>query len=252
MSNQLFQTFLIKFYQTAKGRELLKEEQTLLNHSLARIFGYFLVQLGQTSQQDLLKESRVSFKVLVDYNILSDQQQEFVRVDLDYLPFKRDSIDAVFLPHTLETVQDPYHLLRQVDKMILPEGSLIISGFNPYGSKILRLKFGEFKQQFKQAHFITESRLIDWLNLLGYDIKCIHYKEDKPANSIKTLLLSFLRKFGLEHRSVYVISAKKRVESQTPIGLNWRLANWLPVKKGQTVASSNSSHTQNKRYKCKQ
>ena len=252
MSNQIFQAFLVRFYQTAKGVELLREESTLLNHSLTRIFGYFMVQVGQTCQQDLLKESRVSFKVLVDCTKPVNPVHEFVKADIDYLPFKRQSVDVVFLPHTLETVKDPYHLLRQVDKMILPEGSLIISGFNPYGSRMLALRLGEFKHEFKQVNFITESRLIDWLNLLGYDIECIHYKQDSPRNRIKKSFFMVLRKLGFELQSVYIISAKKRVESQTPIGLNWRLSNWLPVKKGQSVVSNNATHNViNKRNKCK-
>ncbi len=243
MTNQTFQMFLSHFYLTEKGSRFLKEEQALLSHSLNRVFGYFIVQIGKTTGQDLLKESRINFKVLVDQSLPNEHANEYIQADIDYLPFKKESIDAVFIPHTLEAVSDPYHLLRQIDKMILAEGHLIITGFNPLGSQIVSARFGEYRREFKQAHFIKESRVIDWLNLLGYDIECVHYQ-----NKNKNFFLSFLKKIGIEFGSVYLILAKKRVESQTPVGLNWRLSNWLPVKKGQAVAN----HTIHKKEKeCK-
>lgn len=255
MINKNFQTFLSKFYLTSKGKALLDEERELLNHSLSHVFGYYLLQIGQTSNIDLLTTSRVSFKVLVDINLLDKNDNEFVQAHIDYLPFKKDSIDAVLLPHSLETVEDPYHLLRQVDKMILPEGHLIISGFNTIGKKIIPIKFGEFKQQFKQAHLIKESRLIDWLNLLGYDIECIHYKHSNKKiikwslDFYIEMFFAGLRKVGLEFGNVYVILAKKRIESSTPIGLNWQLSNWLPKKRAAII---NASSNNNQEKKCKQ
>jgi ubiquinone/menaquinone biosynthesis C-methylase UbiE len=252
MSNQNFQTFLAKFYLTAKGQRLLDEEVGLLNRSLSCLFGYYLVQIGKTTQVDLLIESRISYKVLVDKNFDTQYQYSFVQADIDYLPFKKESVDMVFIPHTLEAVADPYHLLRQIDKIILPEGALVISGFNPLGKKVISMmRFGEFKQQFKQAHFIKEARLIDWLNLLGYDIECINYEHtNKVFNKFdlrffREKLFAGLRKIGFEFGNVYVIVARKRKESSTPIGLNWKLSNWLPVKKRQ-VAVNNSSHRKEK------
>ncbi len=242
MHNQTFQGFLTNYYLTTKGKGLLKEEKELLNLSLSKVFGYFLVQIGQTSTEDLLSESRISFKMLVDEKNKQNPAYHFIQADIDYLPFKPHTIDAILLPHSLETVTDPYHLLRQIDKMILPEGNLIISGFNPIGSKIIPLRLGEYKHNFKQANLIKASRIVDWLNLLGYDIESINYpQKHTPSLTEKTVL--FLSKIGLELGNIYVISAKKRIESPTPIGLNWKLSNWLPVKKGQAVANNTNHQT---------
>lgn len=248
MPNQNFQKFLSNYYLTTKGIALLKEEEALLNLCLNKVFGYYLVQIGQTTKIDLLSENRINYKIIVDSllnqdNCLSNYCK--VTANIDYLPFKSDSIDAVFIPHTLETVPDPYHLLRQVDKMILPEGNLVISGFNPFGRHLVSIRLGKYRKQLKQVHFIKEARIVDWLNLLGYDIECIRYKRVETKQGFFSVVINkivlILNRMGIEFGNVYVILAKKRIESSKPIDLNWKLANWLPVKKGQ-VAMNNSSH----------
>lgn len=252
MCNQTFQLFLKSFYQGSVGKELLEEEKSLLEQGLSCVFGYFLVQIGQTSENDLLVSSRINQKVIVDNFIPkplnNEKNYEWVYADIDYLPFKPGSVDAVFLPHTLESVPDPYHLLRQVDKMIMADGRLIISGFNPWGNKIWKFSFGKYRKNFKQAHLISEKRLVDWLNLLGYELEFILYKTYHSYDSVWTMdfvkagLQRLAHKLGLEFGNVYVIVAKKRVESPTPVGLNWRLANWLPIKRGKVLVSNQTNH----------
>lgn len=248
MANQNFQKFLSEYYLTAKGEGLLKEEEALLSHCLNHVFGYYLVQIGLTTTLDLLTKNRINYKIIVDsqFNDCNRASGYYkITANLDYLPFKAESVDAVFIPHTLESVADPYHLLRQVDKMILPEGYLVISGFNPFGKYIVSMRTGKFRKYLKQVHFIKEARIVDWLNLLGYDIECIQYKQFRKEGGFFSTVLNklfiALEKVGIEFGSVYVVLAKKRIESSKPVGLNWKLANWLPVKKGQ-VAMNNSSH----------
>jgi len=177
MTNQSFQCFLYTFYQTPKGQSLLREERGLIDRSLEQVFGLHMVQLGIPSANDLLKNNRVSHKVLAnDVSLYVSGKSSFVQTNIDYLPFKPDSIDAVLMPHTLETVADPYHLLRQVDKMLIGEGHLLLTGFNPFSCQMLRQRFSENRQAFKQANLLRPHRIIDWLNLLGYDIEIIILK----------------------------------------------------------------------------
>ena len=49
----------------------------------------------------------------------------------DELPFASQSIDLVALPHVLEFTDDPHEVLREVARVLMPEGRLIITGFNP-------------------------------------------------------------------------------------------------------------------------
>lgn len=231
----MFQNFLQSWFQSKAGQQSFASEKDLLVKQLDKVFGYYLVQLGHPYPESFLATSRVAVKLLLDEqeNSLRDVQQ--VLADLDYLPFRKDSLDAVLLPHTLETVADPYHLIRQVDDILRSDGHLIITGFNPWGLKTLVARWGKNRQDFAQAHFLRLNRLVDWLNLLGYEIRLAQYEAG----------YSWLDKVGVHLGGVYILVAKKRVSSPLPVGLNWKLANWLPFGKPQ-VAPSYKRNKQNK------
>lgn len=239
MTNPPFQTFLYRFYQTEKGRALFRQEKHLVDQALAQVFGLYLVQLGITSSQSMLENSRVGFKLVTDQDHLACDGMEFVQSDIDYLPFKADTIDVAVMPHTLETVPDPYHLLRQVDQMLIPEGHLLITGFNPLSCQTMRNRVGEYRRAFKQANLLRAHRVIDWLNVLGYDIEMVNYssisclsrEEHDMGWQWVERIEGWLNRAGFDFGNVYCILAKKRIASPTPVGLNWRLSNWLPMKK---------------------
>ena len=50
--------------------------------------------------------------------------------DLLDLPFEAQSVDLIVMPHTLEFTRDPHRLLREAERVLMPEGQLIILGFN--------------------------------------------------------------------------------------------------------------------------
>lgn len=255
MQNQPFHDFLYHFYQSPGGQSLLNQEQALIDNCLAKLFGYYLVQLGISCEQSLLINSRVSRNFVIDEFKSDTLPHDFIQADLDYLPISNDSVDVVLLPHTLEAVQDPYHLLRQIDHMLVPEGHVLITGFNAFGCQIIRHRFGEDRKGFKQANLVQEKRVIDWLNVLGYDIQKINYSSMSCTSSVKTSkILSVIERWfdslGIDLGNVYCILAKKRVGSPQPVGLNWRLANWLPMKKGR-ITATNRTQNNAKRHHAK-
>lgn len=247
-SNINFQTFLKDWFETPIGSALFEQERLLVEKELPRLFGYYLVQLGQPSQQSLLQTSRIKTKVVLD-NHINDQVADLqVLADLDFLPFKDDSLDVVFMPHSLESVPDPYHLVRQVDRMLMAEGFLVVSGFNPYGCSLLRSYFSGARKGLKGANLLKMHRIIDWLNLLGYDIQvaqhgpisCFKQRSERLDSWFWLNVERFegwLEHIGIHFGNIYIIVAKKRVVTPSPVGLDWKLANWLPVRKGQTVAA---------------
>jgi len=246
--NTSFQGFLYHFYSSQKGRLLLRKEKVLLKLALDKVFGYKLIQIGVPSQVSLLQESRVQYNVLVDKVLLPCGDFPYIQAEIDYLPFKKQSIDVVVLPHTLEAVSDPYHLLRQVDKMLAGEGRLIITGFNPYGCNTIKNRIGKNRTAFGSANLMKMSRIVDWLNLLDYDIETTIFSDldcllrKPPDRSSVDVERGFceksLARIGIELGDLYCIKAKKRIDSPKPVGLNWKLSNWLPAKKGVAVATN--------------
>ena len=88
-----------------------------------------------------------------------------VAAPLDTLPFRSDSIDAIFLPHTLELVQDPYAVLREAERILTAEGCLMICGFNPFSGwgarRALGRLFGRPAFPPRTQRMLSERRLRD-------------------------------------------------------------------------------------------
>jgi hypothetical protein len=52
----------------------------------------------------------------------------------------------VVLPHALELARDPHHALREVERVLVPEGRVVISGFNPASLWGLRQRAGRMRR----------------------------------------------------------------------------------------------------------
>jgi len=265
--NQGFQQFLKHWYRHPGGRLLHEQESRLLEPAIANLFGYFFVQLGCTSQMDWIKFSRVSEKLILDDRIdpalvksLSTDKNEthsvhWIKADLDYLPIAKESVDVMLLPHTLETVQDPYYILRQVDSMLMPEGHLVLTGFNPYACGILKNRFSKQGKAFREANLVRSQRVIEWLEVLGYDIEKVKYStiscfagttsdSGKLGWRLLERLERALSRMGLQFGNVYCIVARKRVDAPRMVGLSWRRTRWFNLGKAPQLASRNAHKKQ--------
>jgi SAM-dependent methyltransferase len=97
---------------------------------------------------------------------------------LDSLPFRSDSIDAIFLPHTLELMEDPYAVLREAERVLCAEGCLMICGFNPFSGWGVRRAFAQYfgRPVFppQTRRLLSERRLRDWVAVLGFDVHSVY------------------------------------------------------------------------------
>ena len=86
------------------------------------------------------------------------------------LALQSDSVDVMLLPHTLEFEPDPHEVLREVVRVLRGEGELLVLGFEPLGSWSLRNAFTRGGCPPGLRRTISESRLADWLKLLGFEV----------------------------------------------------------------------------------
>ena len=110
--------------QTSQGRYLLDWEQGALDRLVADVFGYYAVQVGLPGV-DLLRANRMPCRLSCGGAGRDLRCSEFE------LPFATASLDLVLLPHVLEFSAHPHRVLREVERVLVPEGSVVISGFNP-------------------------------------------------------------------------------------------------------------------------
>ncbi len=141
-------------------------EHVRFDEAVADIFGFNAVQIGMV-ECDFLRANRMPFRFRCgdagDADLLSD---------LHHLPLPSTSIDLVVLPHVLEFSQQPHQILREVERVLVPEGHIVITGFNPYSLWGSRRWFASSYAGFPwTGRYLGVRRLKDWLTLLGFDIR---------------------------------------------------------------------------------
>lgn len=98
-----------------------------------------------------------------------------LRCDFESLPFPSNSLDLVVMPHALELARDPHHTLREVARVLVPEGRVVIAGFNPASLWGLWQRMGRWGVDralvLPQGEFIAYWRLRDWLRLLDLEVE---------------------------------------------------------------------------------
>ena len=156
---------LQEWFETPLGQYLLQKERAYLDDVTPDIFGFHALQLGVPGV-DLLRENRIAHKVRVAN--LADPD---VYARAHELPFATQSIDLVLLPHALEFSEEPHQILREVDRVMMAEGRLIILGFNPWSLWGLRSALGFSRHAIPwSGHFVSLPRVKDWLALLGFEV----------------------------------------------------------------------------------
>lgn len=216
---------------SAAGHYLIEWEQAQFDYMVADLFGYKAIQLGLT-QLNNLRQNRI-----VDQGMVAEQMaapQEMLHVThlarFDMLPFSSESIDLVVLPHTLEYVDTPRVVLREIKRILRPEGHIVLSCFNPNSLWGLRHAWATMVDQPwlpQGIQAIPYARVKAWLRLLGFEIDggcfgCYRL----PAKQEKWLRYSaFMDKAGDRwwpiFGAVYMLSAVKREAGVRLIGPAW-------------------------------
>ncbi|MDO8413404.1 MAG: methyltransferase domain-containing protein [Gallionellaceae bacterium] len=222
---------LTEWFATPQGQYLLACEQAFFDHNVADIFGYNAVQLGLT-EYEFLRASRMPLRTVAGNRAglpatSEPSPYEMVRLIMDELPFECGSLDMVVMPHVLEFNEHPHQILREVERVLRPEGTIIISGFNPRSLWGMRRKLGPRMGYPWRGNFITLPRLKDWLALLGFEIVAGRFACYAPpvANPKWLSRFKFMEPAGDRWWAVcggiYYLQAVKRVPGMRPIKPSW-------------------------------
>ncbi len=219
---------------TTLGQYLLAREQAMYDETVGDIFGFNALQLGLLPL-DTLKNSRIPHLMRVG------NRDGDANCESDYLPFAESCIDLVCLPHVLEFSRNPHQTLREAERVLVPEGHLIITGFNPISAWGVKQTLSKNTTYPWCGHFFTLSRIKDWLALLGLEFVSGQMDGyEPPINDEKWLKhFAFMDKTGNKWwpmmGGLYFIVAKKRVVNMTLLKPSWK-QNSL---KSRLVVSSN-------------
>ena len=206
---------------------MLSREQAYFDRTVSDIFGFNALQLG-LPEHDFLRTSRMPLR-------LNNNDVSFLKTEL---PFACDSLDLLLLPHILEFSEHPHQILREVERVLMPEGNLIISGFNPLSlwgaNRAWQKKFG----YPWCGEFIALARLKDWLALLGFEVVGGRFAAYAPPFQQTKWLARFAFMEAAGDRwwavsgGVYFLHAIKRVPGIRLIKPKWNnglVSKLLPV-----------------------
>jgi SAM-dependent methyltransferase len=244
---------LPQWLKTPAGEYLLAWEQHHLDQAVADVFGFHALQLG-LPELDALAANRMPHRWLA---VESPPAAPGARGDaggeaqpaaspakaaialhchFDALQFESASLDLVVLPHSLELARDPHLTLREVERVLVPEGRVLVLGFNPASLWGARQRLGRLRRRLglgtgrdlflpRAGEFIGYRRLRDWLRLLSFEVESGRFGcYIPPVTSAQ-----WLARFGWMEKAgdrwwppfgaLYYIVAVKRVRGMRLIGL---------------------------------
>jgi SAM-dependent methyltransferase len=275
MSSQIIG--LTDWLKTPPGEYVLAWERERFDQAVGDIFGFHALQLG-LQEIDTLRNNRMPHQWLAldslqdtTVNVRDktptlslEQPKSSRRVALlthsAALPFPANSLDLLVLPHSLELSHDPHTTLREVERVLVPEGRVVISGLNPASLWGLRQQRDHLSQRLgfgslflpERGEFIGHWRLRDWLRLLSFEVESAQFGCYRPAIDNARWLGRFAWMETVGARwwpifgAVYFLVATKRVRSMRLLEPAWKsravraaapaaVANRRPVRSDSSV-----------------
>jgi len=254
---------LPQWLRSPVGQVLLEWEQRHLDQAVADLFGFHALQLG-LPQLEALQANRMPHRWLAVESAEDEPVPErasagapatagenptegadprvhvvpppTLRCHFDALPFAAATLDLVILPHALELARDPHLALREVERVLVPEGRAIIVGFNPASMWGLRQRIGRLLRRLAPrssselflphaGEFVGYRRLRDWLRLLSFEVEAGRFGcYIPPVTSARWVSrFAWMERAG-DHwwpvfGALYYIVAVKRVRGMRLVGL---------------------------------
>ena len=212
--------------QSAAGAELLRTEVARVHAAVGNLFGYHCLQVGDLAGEDLLCASRILGRTIVDIDGGAPlDRYPLVSGAATALPIDSHAVDVVVLPHVLEFEPCPHDALREASRVLVPEGSLLVLGFNPVSVIGLKrvLKHRAADAPWCGTYF-SAGRLRDWLTLLGFDIvdqrPCFASGSGTPAE--RPGVRTYAEWMPPALASARLVLAKKRVNAMLPVRARWK------------------------------
>lgn len=224
------------WFETPAGGYLLAWEQQQYDQAVVDIFGYHALQLG-LPVLDALATNRMPHRWLATPTGVS-APGSVLQLDYAALPFPEASLDLVVLPHVLDCHVDPHAVLREVARVLVPGGRVVVSGFNPVSLWGLRQGRERLCRRLDigtsllpaALDFIGSRRLRDWLRLLDFEVETGGYGCYRPLLGSETWLQRWrwMDRAGARwwpfFGAAYFLVAVKRVSGVHLLGPAWRKA----------------------------
>ncbi len=210
------------WYKTPTGHHTLERVQAVVAALTADIFGYYALELGVLAgQHRFLQDSRIASQFTL--GAIQGEANHLVCAP-EQLPIAFSNIDLVVASHVLDCTTQPHQVLREIERVLVPEGHCILIGFNPFSWCGVRQWLPWYGKRLMPHPFYSTFRVRDWLSVLGFEVLTTVSSGYSPAHSVshhdprhRSLLGKVGDKYHFATGSVYVIHAQKKVSNMTPL-----------------------------------
>lgn len=228
------------------GELIVKNIDQVLSPWWPKFFGYYLLKLGALSGELNSSASPIKNQLTLSHQFNAENSanegntlpMSNIVAEVDDLPLLEHSVDVCVLAHALEFSVDPHHVVREANRVLMPNGYLVITGFNPFSLVGLNQFIPYIRKQTPwNERLFSPMRVKDWLHLMGFEIQLDHRFLHSSLSGqcsegiFNTPWQKFAARIFPSLGSVYVIVAKKRVLPLTPIKAKWQLRpSFKPLK----------------------
>lgn len=208
-----------RWLSSSYAKRYFDVERSHISAGIRQSIGPAVLQIGEYLPKLVVDD--FDLPMLVKTNDCIDAPSDIV-VDPAFLPFSPEAFSTMVLPHVLERHELPHQVLREAHRVLMPEGHIVLTGFNP--NSLIGLQRWLRPIAVCAGRYYSVRRVIDWLQLLGFDVvgsSMFHYAPLSRSKSLKNTF-QFLESAGDRWLPMagggYMISAKKREGSATMVG----------------------------------
>ncbi|TXH78098.1 MAG: class I SAM-dependent methyltransferase [Thiothrix sp.] len=234
------------WYSTAEGAYVLAELRDLVTSLTEDVFGYYALELGLLVEHcNLLCDSRISKHIKLSTNPAATIADTITKAEA--LPIGFNEVDLVIGCHVLDYAHSPHAVLREIERVLVPEGHCVLIGFNPWSLHGLRQSWGYIRRVPDRPAMYTRKRVRDWFGVLGFEVLDSYSLGFRPALGGAGVFkhLAWLDRLGQKYQlpfgSVQIIHARKQVSRLTPIKPTARPAK-TRLRQGMVVNTTSSNY----------
>lgn len=229
------------WWRSPLGQTFLNEQKRLLDAQLQDLFGFYLVQMSVDPGQDVTQSSRIGHRINLypparavrssacAPEAIGSGRLSALVAEQHQLPLPDESVDLVVLHHLLDFSQRPHQILREVQRILIPRGQVIVVGFNPRSpwGFLRRLMCLFSSRPLWRRQNLHLNRLKDWCNLLDLELVSLQRGFYQPPVQHKGLLkgLRFLDAWGAKVNfpggGFYLLRACKQVTGAIAVRPDW-------------------------------
>jgi SAM-dependent methyltransferase len=225
-------SFLFAWYQTPRGKLLQQLEADYLQRSIPVSCQQIVLQIGGLGwENDFIDCSLYKNYTVLDAKNVGCNEARKIQAKSYNLPLKSESVDMIIVPHLLEFDANRFQTIREVERVLKPEGIVLVLNFNPW-SIWVRYQYVWDKKMADtwRGQFISRSRILDWLKVLNFEVTVSSQFNFNSITSTHGKLIANRHSFTATAYAVKAIKRRYNLIPLTPVTeLNRRLVLVNPI-----------------------